>query len=900
MQEEISFGEWLHRQRKALDLTRQALAEQIGCAEVTLRRIEAGTLKPSKQLAGILLEKLGISKTELFQWVSFARGVSGLPRHSSLSSNKPVTNLPAPLTTFIGREKEQADVINLVSTHRLVTLTGSGGVGKTRLAIRVGEQGLENHIDGVWFVEFAPILDILLVPRMTAIAIGLREEPQQPVIDMLSDYLREKNMLIILDNCEHLLDACAQLADTLLKRCPGLKILATSREALGILGEAVYLIPSLALPEPQQMLENFRGYASVRLFEERAQLARMEFSLTLEDIPSVAKICSQLDGIPLAIELAAAQAKMFSTEQIAGRLQECFRLLTTGNRTAPPRHQTLQAVIDWSYDLLSPVEKSVFQRLSVFMNGWTIEAAEQICSAANIASEDLLGVLTHLTNKSLVIIEKMQVGTRYRMLETIRQYAHARLVESGERDELRDRHLDYFLRLAETVEPHLMRSEQLEWLPVLDANYENLRFAFEWALNKETADSSLKLCNALWWFWKIRCYWLEGLGCIKRALAKPSRAQSINEKITRAKAFAVEAALEWQLGNYRQMLSPAQQSLMLASEVSDKRDIAVARFYVGIALARRGENYDHAFFLLEQSFAEFQALNEEFWQAYFFPYFAELLPSHAKLKPGDRSIRSLELGRKVGERLILIDVLSYYATWLLTINRLDEARKCAEEADGLCKQLGLRSPGERSFVLAAIAWLEGDTQKARSLYMQIQERYGFFGEKVWQSVGISQLGLLAIEEGDYHQAQTYLEQALRIAREVGRQVYSAMRLLQLSNVFYLKGDLKAFRQLAIEGLSLRNYFLEAHKVLILEIILGFLYLEKPESSARILGTIYNSESGSVLIPAEPITILYCGRAEACAREVLGNTAFGAAFSEGQKLSLDEGLDLALSTIEEME
>lgn len=898
MQDEISFGSWLHKQRRTLDLTQKAFANQVGCAEVTLRRIEAGSLKPSKELVQMILEKLGIPEKEWPQWVSFARGRSEFPLLATSSSNKSPTNLPASLTSFIGREKEQSDVIRLITRYRLVTLTGAGGVGKTRLAIRVGKQVLGKYADGVWLVEFAPILDLLLVPRVTAIAIGLRDEPQRPAIDMLCDYLREKNMLIILDNCEHLLDACADLTNTLLKRCPGLKILVTSREALGIVGEDVYAVPSLALPDPQQLLENFQGNESIRLFEERAQLARTSFSLTIENLPFVAKICSQLDGIPLAIELAAAWVKMFSTRQIAARLQKRFSFLTTGNRGAPPRHRTLQAAIGWSYDLLSPTEKTVFQRLSVFIHGWTLGAAAAICSNANIAPEDIWNGIAQLTNKSLVIMEKTQTGMRYRMLETIRQYAEDKLIESGEIDELRDRHVDYFLHLAETAEPHLMRSEQLEWLPVLDGDYENLRFAFEWTLNKNIAESSLKLCTSLWWFWKIRGYWLEGLQCVKRALAKSSQPQSMSEKAVRAKTLAVQAALEWQLGNFKEMLSSAQDSLALASEVGDKKDIAIARFYMGIALARRGENYEQAFSLLEQSFTELQALKEEFWQAYFEPYFSELLAAQAERKLQDRFVQSLELARKVGERVILVDVLSHHATWLFTRNRLDEAREQTEEAAKLCKQIGLSSPGERAFVLAAIAWLEDDAQKARSIYIKMQERYALLGVQAWKSFALSQLGLLEMEEGNYGQAREYLEQALVFARELGSPSSVAMCLLELSNLFYLQGDLEAFRQYVREGLSLRDYFLEAHTVLILKTILGSLYIKKPEISAQILGAIDDSETESDLLP-EAITILYCARAEAHAREVLGDAAFDAAFAEGQKMSPDEGLDLAWKTIEEM-
>ena len=274
--EETSFGQWLHQRRRLLDLTQQDLADQVGCARITLRRIESGALKPSKELALILLEKLGAPKAEREAWLRFARGLTGFPESSAHSiTSKALTNLPASLTTFIGREKEQAEILQLISKYRLVTLVGSGGVGKTRLSLKVAAQVTGDYADGVWFVELAPIVDPLLVPRITTIAIGLRDEPQRPVIDMLSDYLREKKMLILLDNCEHLVDACAQLTDTLSKNCPQLKILATSREVLGILGEAVYHVPSLGLPDLQQLLENFRHYESVRLFEERAQLTRI-------------------------------------------------------------------------------------------------------------------------------------------------------------------------------------------------------------------------------------------------------------------------------------------------------------------------------------------------------------------------------------------------------------------------------------------------------------------------------------------------------------------------------------------------------------------------------------------------------------------------------------------------
>jgi predicted ATPase/DNA-binding XRE family transcriptional regulator len=899
MQQEISFGEWLRKQRRALDLSRQAIADQVGCAEVTLRRIEGGTLRPSKELANLLLENLGIPEHERSKWFSFARGLSGFPSQSSPLLKRQKSNLPAQLTTFIGREKEQLDVIRLIAKYRLVTLTGSGGVGKTRLSLKMGEQVLGGYSDGVWLVELAPILDPVLVPRTTAIAVGLRDEPQRPVIDMLSDYLLKKQVLIILDNCEHLLEAGAQLADTLLKHCPHLKILATSREVLGILGEAVYRVPSLVLPDLQQSLDNLRGYESVRLFEERARLVQFDFSLASENAPAVAKICTRLDGVPLAIELAAARVSTFSAEEIEERLQESFSFLTSGNRTALPRHQTLRAAIDWSYDLLSPTEQTLFRRLAVFVNGWTLEAAESVCSDDNIKVEVVVDLLIQLRDKSLVVVEEKQNSTRYRMLETVRQYAAGKLFESGESDTLRDRHLEYFLNLAETAEPYITGPEQVEWLPLLDADYDNFRFALESSLSNDMAEPALNLCKALAWYWVIRCYWLEGMHWTIRALEKHAKQESKNEKIARARALCCLASLEAQLGNSsKQILAPAKLSLSLSLETSDKKDIAIARYYVGIGIAYGEEDDEQAIVLMEQSFAEFDELHEPFWQARVFLFLNVLFSKQGKRTFADLYKTGIELARKAGERLTLADALWMHAEWLLRNNRLNEARENAEESDRLYIMIGSENTSLNSSIFAEIAWLEGDTQKARSLYMELYERFSLLGDKWWMPVWSAYLGRLSMELGDLPEAQGYLEQALVDLREVGFQSFIAYRLAELSKLFYLQGNLKAFKQKLKESLSLRNYLAETRKPYILINVLDSLCSRQPKSLARLLGVIdhYEMEYG---FPLKPIDKHDCMRAENYARKILGESAFEVAFAEGQKMSLDEGLDLALKAVEEM-
>jgi predicted ATPase len=308
------------------------------------------------------------------------------------------------------------------------------------------------------------------------------------------------------------------------------------------MGEAIFRVPSLELPDLQQLLAAFRDFEAVRLFEERAQLSQFDFSLTLENASSIAQICHHLDGIPLAIELAAAKVGTYPTEQIAKQLDDRFNLLTEGNRTALPRHQTLRASMDWSWGLLTESEQTLMRQLSVFAGEWNLEAEQSICDG-NVSD------LTHsLVKKSLVVRDQ---GTgRYHFHETIRQYANEKLVEAGESDLLRDRHLGYFLKLAETAEPHLIRPEQIEWLPVLDADYENLRLALEWALIKESAEQVLNLCRALGWFWELRCYWVEGLNWSTRALAKPARGIDKKEKVARRKALYTHAMLEWQLNHF--------------------------------------------------------------------------------------------------------------------------------------------------------------------------------------------------------------------------------------------------------------------------------------------------------------------------------------------------------------
>jgi predicted ATPase len=461
-------------------------------------------------------------------------------------------NLPTSLTTFIGREKEQAEILKLIRTHRLVTLTGPGGVGKTRISLKVAGKVLDEYANGVWLVELAPLGDPELVAPAVASVLGIFAQSTRSHTELLINFLRSKTALVILDNCEHLLDASARLADTLLKHCPQLKILTTSREALGILGEIVYPMPSLGVPDIQETLDKFRKYESMRLFEERAQLAQTDFELTLESASSVAQICSRLDGIPLAIELAAARVNMFSTTQIAARLDDRFNLLTGGSRTALPRQQTLRASIDWSWNLLSDRERALLRRLTVFAGGWTLEAAESVCSAkGSIEPQQVLELLTQLVAKSLVIANSRPGHERrFHLHETIRQYAQEKLLEAGKQDNIRSQLVKYFLDLSGRADLALHGAQQMEWYDRLSDERDNLRVALAHASGADASTADLEaglLISA-----KLVDHWVasdlrEGLRWSTELIQNPA-SQTLPR--ARAKALITQAYMLWHVQQF--------------------------------------------------------------------------------------------------------------------------------------------------------------------------------------------------------------------------------------------------------------------------------------------------------------------------------------------------------------
>ena len=443
------------------------------------------------------------------------------PPLRSLDNPKLVHNLPELVSSFVGRETEVIEVSKLIEASRLVTLTGAGGSGKTRLALQVAADALDDFADGVWLVELASLADPELVTSATASALGVREEPGRSLSETLVDAASDRHLLLVLDNCEHLLDATAALVDALVRSCPRLRVLATSREPLAIDGERAYRVPSLTLPGPDQVLnpDGARSFDALHLFADRAVGHRADFVLDETNAATVASLCRKLDGMPLAIELATARLGSLSVADIEQRLDDRFGLLTRGARTALPRQQTLQGLIDWSYDLLNENEQTVLCQLSVFAGGWTLEAAEAVCSGEDLNAWEVSDILGSLVDKSLVQAEPMGSNLRYRLLETIRQYAAERLSERGEDDSVRKDHAEFFLELVEATAPHIRGFEQRMWLERLEAEHDNLREAVaHFIFRARAAEQALRIAVALRDFWILCGHLTEGIDAVERAL----------------------------------------------------------------------------------------------------------------------------------------------------------------------------------------------------------------------------------------------------------------------------------------------------------------------------------------------------------------------------------------------
>jgi predicted ATPase/DNA-binding winged helix-turn-helix (wHTH) protein len=528
------------------------------------------------------------------------RYVGPVARTSDAGGAGPRSNLPELLTSFVGRERELAELQGLLAHHRLLTLTGAGGVGKTRLAMHLAAAVIEGYKDGVWLVELAALSDPVLVPQAVNGVLGLKVQGGKSLTERLTGHLQAKQLLLVLDNAEHLIAACEQLSETVLRQCARVTFLVTSRERLGVQGEMTYRVPSLSAPDGSRdaTADSIVAYDSVRLFSERVRLHRPHFAITNQNAPALADVCRRLDGIPLAIELAAARVRSMSVEELNEHLE--VRLLKTDSRTALPRQQTLRALIDWSYDLLSTAEGALFLRLAVFAGGWTLVAAEQVCTDESVGKDAVLEVLASLADKSLLLVEERDGATRCRLLETVRQYARERMAAADGEGRWRDRHLEYFSALAVEVEPLLKGPELQFGLDRLETEHDNLRLALDWAASGYgDALAGLRIAASTWWFWQVRGHRREGRRWLSLLLAAAPPREAL---ATRAKALRGAGALAREQGDYAAAEALHREALAIRRELGDRSGTAFVLGSLGTVAIERGD-FDAGRALEEESLA---------------------------------------------------------------------------------------------------------------------------------------------------------------------------------------------------------------------------------------------------------------------------------------------------------
>ena len=782
---EISFGDWLKRRRMGSGLTQDQLALQINCSTSALRKFESEERRPSAETIEHLADIFSIPPEERKSFLRFARGdwqafpgsdTENAPWH--ISNFDQPSNLPSLFTSFIGREKEQREVIHLLKKNRLVTLAGAGGIGKTRLAIQVGHQLRPDYAQGVWFVPLDSISDPLRVPLTVASVFGIREVMDREVIETLKNDLRLKTSLLILDNCEHLLDACAQLANTLLRHCPNLRILATSRELLQMEGEAVYSLPSLSTPGGSESLETISEYESIQLFVERAALALSTFQLTKENAQAIADICRRVDGIPLAIELIVARVNILKVEEISNQLQNSFALLANNYRTTLSRHQTLRASIDWSWSLLTDAEQVFLRQLSVFAGGWTLESAQAVCDG------NALNLINSLAQKSLIVVEQeLEHETRYHFHEMLRQYAYEMLVESGEEETVRTRHLKYFLSLSEKIEPGLRSMNHDEWFARAIYERDNLHAALEQAA-KTDIEAGLYISSRLEAVWERREV-REGAFWLAEYLQNPESKQYPH---ARARALCAQGWLLLWLQNYPQARSAAAESLALSHTRNDRPGKIDALILMGVAYSFPG-NRSEGNKLYKQALTLSQSLGDLWRQAQVYYYLGwEHSASRRDFTYWEKAVA---LFRKAGDQRSQAKVLYMTALFRASNGDIELAQKFADEA-AMLFPVDWQSADQMIIhqTKSIIALERGDYEQAQTLQQELlvqTEKIGNRWEYLWTQ---ARSGHLALRMGNIQKAREIFTKTAQEFQKIGEMIGVIFTMEGMAGVLAATGSSK--------------------------------------------------------------------------------------------------------------
>ena len=814
--------------------------------------------------------------------------------------NRP-NNLPEQLTPFIGREREVKAVSALLRDPgvRLVTLTGTGGTGKTRVALQVAAELLDGYPDGTWFVDLSPITDSALVISRVAQALGVREVAGSPLIDTLKNHLKDKRLLLILDNFEQVLDASGTITD-ILRSAATINVLVTSRVKLNVYGEHDYEIPPLSVPDAREgripPLEKLNQYEAVRLFIERAQAVKADFQVTNDNAPAVAEICVRLDGLPLAIELAAARVMMLPPQALLSRLSERLKLLTGGSRDLPARHQTLRGAIGWSYDLLSKGEQQLFARMAVFNGGRTIEALEEVCNYDGQLQEDVLDGVQSLIDESLLQEREGRNGEpRFWMLETIHEYAREKLTESGESDALRRRHARYFLSMAEEAETHLSGHGQQAWLDRLEDEYDNLRSALRWAKESyEPADieAGLRAASALQMFWMLRGHYTEGRAHLQDLLEEAGHTQGPSKQ-SRAKALNAASNLAYQQGDQPAAQPLAEEALRLARETGDKASIARALHNLGLVEC----NPRKARSIFEESLLMMRELGDQ-------PGIASTLNclGFTTLMEGDftgaRTLyeESLAEWRELGNRAMVAWQLVNIGLTAADQGDLDDARALIGESLAISKELGERENiCSCTAIMGNLAVAGGDYSGARALYEESLAMAREMGITSDIALALTGKGHLAYAEGDCAAASAFFEEVAALNRDMGDQA-NAVRFSGLASS--LRGEYETALSNSEQALALsvKNQCGAWIYETLAQLGSVFVGMGQIMRGAVLLGAaegVMDSLGGAMCAPWRTLF----QRAKDTARARLGEEAFEKAWQEGLSMSLEDAVEYAKEEVQ---
>lgn len=742
------------------------------------------------------------SKLNFFEQTE-RRSIPATKRAAGASEKRPLNNLPVQLTSFIGREQEIATLKGLLEDSSLVTLTGAGGSGKTRLALELAGELRGSFEAGVWQVELAPLVDPEVLPQVVATILGLREKTGQSLVNTLVEHLKDKRLLLVLDNCEHLLQACTSLAATLLLKCPGLHILATSREALKIAGEVEWIVPALSVPSQEVINRGLNEatlskYEATRLFLSRAVAIRPDFTPTGENSTRLAQICARLDGIPLALELAAARVKVLSLEQINARLGERFKLLTGGGREIVPHHQTLKAMIDWSYKLLGEQEQKLLSRLSLFSGSFNLETVEQVCQGLGLAQDELLDLVASLVNKSLVLAEQKEGEIRYRLLETIQEYAHLKLAESGETPQFEQQLNRYFLDLAAELDVRA-REGDFTALKKIDREYDNMRAMLDWIIQAGEAEKAVELCMWLGNYWDLKGYYQEGQRFLERSLALPGGKPTP----LRAWAFSLRGTQLFTMGKNEAALSCMEQGGAIARQSNYRPAILNNLTFLGL-MNNSWTEFKQAIAYLQEA----QVLARELQDKAALNFILNILSQVYAYKGDYFKARAygqeaLDLSKELGDSIKINFSLSMLGIAACYSGVYQEAESYLGEAIEFNRAAGHSLMLHNTLEpLARVAIYQGKFEVGAAYLAEAVELSRSSGNRRGMMSDNSSLGLLAARQGQFDTARHHLREAIAIGQEVKSIHIQLLSLGILGWIALKEGDLEEAGHLLRESVEL--------------------------------------------------------------------------------------------------